>query len=98
MENKIKFDERNYRKHSDQNKKIIKKSLQELGAGRSVVIDADDTLVAGNGVYEQAQKLKMPVEIRQRLSLYQRKEVLKKLDMKNFFGGQGRKIIITSII
>lgn len=63
MENKIKFDERNYRKHSDQNKKIIKKSLQELGAGRSVVIDADDTLVAGNGVYEQAQALKMPVRV-----------------------------------
>lgn len=63
MENKIKFDERNYRKHSEQNKKIIKKSLQELGAGRSVVIDADDTLVAGNGVYEQAQALKMPVRV-----------------------------------
>lgn len=63
MENEIKFDERNYRKHSDQNKKIIKKSLQELGAGRSVVIDADDTLVAGNGVYEQAQALKMPVRV-----------------------------------
>lgn len=63
MKNKIKFDERNYRKHSDQNKKIIKKSLQELGAGRSVVIDADDTLVAGNGVYEQAQALKMPVRV-----------------------------------
>lgn len=59
----IKFDPRNYRKHSEQNKKVIKKSLQELGAGRSVVIDADDTLVAGNGVYEQAQKLKMPVRV-----------------------------------
>lgn len=59
----IKFDPRNYRKHSEQNKKVIKKSLQELGAGRSVVIDADDTLVAGNGVYEQAKKLKMPVRV-----------------------------------
>ena len=59
----IKFDPRNYRKHSEQNKKVIKKSLQELGAGRSVVIDADDTLVTGNGVYEQAQKLKMPVRV-----------------------------------
>ena len=59
----IKFDPRNYRKHSEQNKKVIKKSLKELGAGRSVVIDADDTLVAGNGVYEQAQKLKMPVRV-----------------------------------
>lgn len=59
----IKFDERNYRKHSKKNKRIIKKSLQELGAGRSVVVDADDTLVAGNGVYEQAQALNMPVRV-----------------------------------
>ena len=65
MENKqeIKFDERNYRKHSKKNKALIKKSLEELGAGRSVVIDADDTLVAGNGVYEQAQALQMPVRV-----------------------------------
>lgn len=59
----IKFDERNYRKHSKKNKELIKKSLEELGAGRSVVIDADDTLVAGNGVYEQAQALQMPVRV-----------------------------------
>ena len=63
METEIKFDERNYRKHSKKNKALIKKSLEELGAGRSVVIDADDTLVAGNGVYEQAKKLKMPVRV-----------------------------------
>ena len=62
-EQEIKFDGRNYRKHSDRNKALIKKSLVELGAGRSVVIDADDTLVAGNGVYEQAKKLKMPVRV-----------------------------------
>ena len=62
-EQEIKFDGRNYRKHSDRNKALIKKSLKELGAGRSVVIDADDTLVAGNGVYEQAKKLKMPVRV-----------------------------------
>lgn len=59
----IKFDERNYRKHSKKNKALIKKSLEELGAGRSVVIDADDTLVAGNGVFEQAQALQMPVRV-----------------------------------
>ena len=59
----IKFDERNYRKHSKKNKSIIKKSLKELGAGRSVVIDSEDCLVAGNGVYEQAQALKMPVRV-----------------------------------
>lgn len=55
MSEEIRFDKRNYRKHSKKNKALIKKSLEELGAGRSVVIDADDTLVSGNGVYEQAE-------------------------------------------
>ena len=43
-------DEHNYRKHSDTNKARIKKSIDEAGLGRSVVIDADGVLVAGNGV------------------------------------------------
>lgn len=62
MEN-IKLDKRNYRVHSQKNKDLIKKSLTELGAGRSVVIDSEDTLVAGNGVFEQAQKIGMPTKI-----------------------------------
>lgn len=53
----IKFDKRNYRKHNDKNKKLIKKSLQECGAGRSIIIDNEGEIIAGNGVYEQAQKL-----------------------------------------
>lgn len=60
---KITFDKRNYRRHDDKNKRVIRKSLEELGAGRSVVIDKEGTLIAGNGVYEQAQKLKMPVRV-----------------------------------
>ena len=36
MEQQITFDKRNYRKHSEKNKAIIRKSLQELGAGRCV--------------------------------------------------------------
>ncbi len=59
----ITFDKRNYRKHNAKNKKIIRKSLEELGAGRSVVVDNENCLVAGNGVYEQAQALKMPVRV-----------------------------------
>ena len=59
----IKFDKRNYRKHSEQNKKRIKKSLKECGAGRSVLVDADDTLIAGNGVYEQAQAMGIPTRV-----------------------------------
>ena len=59
----IKFDKRNYRKHSEQNKNRIKKSLKECGAGRSVLVDADDTLIAGNGVFEQAQAMGIPTRV-----------------------------------
>lgn len=53
----IKQDPLNYRHHSEKNKRLIKKSLKECGAGRSILVDADDTVVAGNGVYEQAKNL-----------------------------------------
>lgn len=60
---RVKFDHRNYRKHDDRNKKLIRKSLEELGAGRSVVIDAEDELIAGNGVYEQAEALGLKTRV-----------------------------------
>lgn len=63
MATQIKFDERNYRKHSKKNKAIIKKSLSELGAGRSILLDNENSLIAGNGVYEQAQALGIPVRV-----------------------------------
>lgn len=63
MVENIKFDKRNYRKHNDRNKSLIKKSLQECGTGRSIIIDADNEIIGGNGVFEQAQKLNIPVRI-----------------------------------
>lgn len=48
----VKFDRRNYRKHGDRNRKLIRKSLDELGAGRSIVIDAEGEIIGGNGVFE----------------------------------------------
>lgn len=63
MTSNIKLDKRNYRKHNDKNKKLIKKSLEECGAGRSIVIDSEDNIIAGNGIYEQAQKLNIPTKI-----------------------------------
>lgn len=59
----IKFDKRNYRKHSDKNKNLINKSLLECGAGRSIVIDNNNEIIAGNGIYEQAQKLGIKTKI-----------------------------------
>ena len=49
-------DEHNYRKHSDTNKARIRKSIDEAGLGRSVVIDADGVLIAGNGVQQVVDK------------------------------------------
>ena len=59
----INFDKRNYRKHSDKNKALISKSLKECGAGRSIVIDNEDNIIAGNGIYEQAQKLGIKTKV-----------------------------------
>lgn len=59
----IKFDRRNYRRHNDKNKSMIHASLQECGAGRSVLVDNEGELIAGNGVFEQAQKLGLRTRI-----------------------------------
>ena len=59
----IKMDSRNYRKHNDRNKDLIRKSLNECGAGRSIVIDNNDEIIAGNGIYEQAQELGIKTKI-----------------------------------
>jgi hypothetical protein len=59
----IKFDTKNYRVHNDKNKKIIRKSLEDCGAGRSVLVDKDNILIAGNGVYEQAQEMGLKVRV-----------------------------------
>lgn len=60
---KIKSDPQNVRKHDARNKQVIFDSLKELGAGRSILIDAADTAVAGNGVLEQAEKLGIPIRV-----------------------------------
>ena len=60
---KIKLDSKNYRVHSDKNKMIIDKSLKELGAGRSILIDSENEIIAGNGVFEQAEKQNIKIKI-----------------------------------
>lgn len=59
----IKQDKRNYRRHGDKNKAMIRRSLEECGAGRSILIDNENTAVAGNGVLEQAEKLGIPIRV-----------------------------------
>ena len=59
----IKFDAHNYRTHDEKNLKLIKKSLKELGAGRSIVIDSEGEIIAGNATYKQARELGLPVQV-----------------------------------
>ena len=59
----IKFDHRNYRIHNEKNKELIKRSLEKYGAGRSILVDGDGEIIAGNGVYEQAKILNIPIKI-----------------------------------
>lgn len=59
----IKLDTHNYRVHDERNLNLIKKSLKECGAARSIAIDADGEIIAGNATYKTAQELGIPVKI-----------------------------------
>jgi len=50
----LKPDPENVRRHNPRNIGVIVESLQAVGAGRSVVLDEDNVLLAGNGVHEAA--------------------------------------------
>ena len=50
----LKPDKHNARKHTPRNLDMIQKSLQEVGAARSIVIDEDNNILAGNGTVEAA--------------------------------------------
>ena len=45
----LKYDPQDYRIHTDKNKRLIRKSLEDCGAGRSILFDKDDCIIAGNG-------------------------------------------------
>ena len=47
-------DEKNLRVHNERNIALIEKSLETVGAARSIVIDENNRVLAGNGVLEAA--------------------------------------------
>ena len=63
MAEKIKFDTHNYRNHDEQNLKLIDKSLKECGAGRSILLDSENEIIAGNATYKNAIANNIPVKI-----------------------------------
>jgi len=50
----LSFDSRNINKGTEKGGELLKKSLQEVGAGRSVLADMNGVLIAGNKTIEQA--------------------------------------------
>ena len=48
----LKQDSVNARKHNPRNVAMIVNSIQELGCGRSILIDEDGNILAGNATYE----------------------------------------------
>lgn len=57
----FKHDPRNARRHTPRNKELIRQSLKEVGAGRSILVDGEGIVRAGNGVYEEAQAMGLKV-------------------------------------
>lgn len=50
----LQFDDKNFNKHTAHGMGLLEKSLQKLGAGRSILIDRDGKIIAGNGIVEAA--------------------------------------------
>lgn len=50
----LKFDSKNFNKHTEFGMGLLEKSLKQFGAGRSILIDKDNNIIAGNGIVEAA--------------------------------------------
>jgi hypothetical protein len=59
----LRLDPQNARLHPEKNKALIRQSLEEVGAFRSIGVDGEGIVRAGNGVYEAAQALGIRVRM-----------------------------------
>ena len=57
--NELIQDDRNLNRGTEQGKELITKSLSKFGAGRSVLIDKNNRIIAGNKTHENAKELGM---------------------------------------
>lgn len=53
----LKFDDNNFNKHTEYGMSLLEKSLRENGAGRSILLDKDNNIIAGNGIVEAAGQI-----------------------------------------
>jgi len=60
---KLKLDPHNANKGTDRGRKMVRESLEETGAGRSIVVDKDGRVIAGNKTFEAWQENGGEVEV-----------------------------------
>ncbi|MXV39335.1 hypothetical protein GO491_11720 [Flavobacteriaceae bacterium Ap0902] len=53
----LKFDDKNFNKGTEYGKSLMEKSLSKFGAGRSILIDKNDKIIAGNKTAENFAEL-----------------------------------------
>lgn len=51
------YDAHNFNAHTEQGRALLKKSVDENGFGRSIVVDQNNNIIAGNGIVEAARSL-----------------------------------------
>lgn len=59
----IKPDQHNANKGTKRGKELLRQSLKELGGGRSILLDRDGNIIAGNKTFEAAQETGLKVRI-----------------------------------
>ena len=50
----LKYDDKNFNQHTEFGMALLEKSLRENGAGRSILVDNENNIIAGNGIVEAA--------------------------------------------
>lgn len=59
----LQSDNRNANKGTERGQALLERSLQELGAGRSILVDRDGVTIAGNKTLERAAEIGLPIRV-----------------------------------
>lgn len=51
------FDDKNANKHTEYGMRLLENSIQKFGLGRSILLDKNNRIIAGNGVVETASQV-----------------------------------------
>lgn len=55
--NDLQFDDKNFNRHTERGMSMLESSVGDNGFGRSILVDKDNRIIAGNGIVETAGKL-----------------------------------------